>query len=165
MKGVRLHGLLAASAFCGLLALGQSFIVPTVLVNCPHRRADLFLLMKLEGYDIHTFNADLDRVNVEMRGLLIKGVLDSAAWSTIPENERSRYEVEVTGSRGDRATFTLAELEPGSFSKRVWLVLRRGPRPLANKATPMLVVVDGDGVVTQTVPAVESIRVTELAVP
>jgi hypothetical protein len=162
---VRFLRFLSASALCGLLALGQSFVVPSVLVNIPHRPRGLFLLMKLEGYQYHRFNADLDGVTVEMKGLLLKGILETAAWSTIPENERSQYIVEVTGSIGDKASFTLAEADPGSFNKRFWLVLRRAPKPLPSKETPMLVVVNGDGMVTQTVPAVESIRVTAPPTP
>jgi hypothetical protein len=153
---MRIVKLAASSAFCVLAALGQS-----IPVNFPTLHGHRFVLLSLDGFPEHVFPVKDHGVEVEMKGILLARFLWTAGWGhPPPDGDRSRFRVRVEGS-GKAATFTLAELEPGSLEKRVLLVRERDGKRVPWGEAPLLVVVDEDGVVTETIKGVLSIRVTE----
>jgi hypothetical protein len=149
--------LAASFAFCALAAFGQS-----IPVNFPSLHGYRHILVSLDGFNEHLFPVTDHGVAVEMKGILLGQFLWTAGWghAAPPDGDRSRYWVRVEGSAG-AALFTLPEVEPGSLNKRALLIRERSGKRVPWEEAPLLVVVNGDGVVTETIKGVLSIRVTE----
>lgn len=145
--------LAASCAFSVLAALGQ-----TIEVNYPSNNGYRFVRITLDGFQEHVFEVTEHGVPVKMKGILLERFLWTAGWDHRPQSERPRTRVRVEGG-GHAATFALAEIEPGSLRKRVLLIRERDGRRVRAEECPLLVAVDGDNAVIQTISGVTGIRV------
>jgi hypothetical protein len=143
--------LAALIAFSALAALAQE-----IPVNYPSAHGHRFVSMSLDNIQEHVFEVKDHGVVVKMKGILVGQFLRAAGWERYARSEGTSYRVRITG-RGRSATFDLAELEPGTLSKRALLIRERDGKRIPWDDRPLLVVVDDDSV-TETIGGVISVR-------
>jgi hypothetical protein len=150
---MRLPKLAALSAFSVLAALAQE-----IPVNYPTLHGHRFISMSLDNFHEHVFDVMDHGVAVRMKGLRIGQFLRAAGWGRYARTEGTSYRVRIQG-RGRAATFDLAGIEHGSFHQQVLLIRERDGKRIPWEDRPLLVVIDENGVVTETIPGVLSVRV------
>ena len=142
--------LAALSAFSVLIALAQE-----IPVNYPTTHGHRFVSMSLENFHEHVFEVKDHGLAVKMKGILLGQFVRAAGWRRYARNEETTYQVRVEG-RARAATFDLSELDSG---KRVLLIRERDGKRIPWDDRPLLVVIDYDAIVTETIPGIISVRV------
>jgi hypothetical protein len=150
---MRPRKLAAIFAFPVLAALAQE-----IPVNYPSTHGVRFVSLSLDGFPEHVYEVQDHGATVKMKGLRLGHFLRAAGWERYARSEGTSYRVRIQG-RGHAATFDLADIEHGSFRQQVLLVRERDGKRIPWEDRPLLVVIDEDGVVTETVPGVISVRV------
>ena len=147
---MRLPKLTALSACSVLIALAQE-----IPVNYPSAHGVRFVSMSLDNFHEHVFEVKDHGVVVKMKGILLGQFVRAAGWRRYARNEETSYQVRVEG-RGRAATFDLNELD---FGKRVLLIRERDGKRIPWNDRPLLVVIDDDAAVTETISRVISVRI------
>jgi hypothetical protein len=127
-----------------------------ISVNYPSSAGDRFISIGFDGFSLRRLNVNGHGATTQAAGLPLESFLRTAGWSSIPEDEKSRYLVEADGIGGESVTLTLLEIEPGTFDRRAWLIVSDPPSP-GSRAS--LAVVGADGNVIQRVDGIQRIRV------
>jgi len=150
---MRLPKLAVLSALSIVAALAQE-----IPVNYPTLHGHRFISMSLDNFHEHVFEVKDHGVAVKMKGILFGQFLRAAGWGRTARTEGTSYQVRITG-RGRALTFDLADIEHGSFRQQVLLIRERDGKPIPWDDRPILVVIDDDDAVTDTLPGVLSVRV------
>ena len=150
---MRLPKLAVLSALAIVPALAQE-----IPVNYPTLHGYRFISMSLDNFPEHVYEVKDHGVAVKMKGLRFGQFLRAAGWGRTARTEGTSYQVRIQG-RGRAATFDLADVEHSSFRRQVLLIRERDGKRVPWEDRPLLVVIDENLTVTETIPGVLSVRV------